>query len=307
MLQTTRHDDPDRAGRYGSEVLTAISHDDRQLLPGRSLADAGEFTHAVLHGLVTLRRLERDGQIHGAEDDGIALRHLLAVVETRLLPRLEGLRDALTRTHQDRHLGTYADLADAMGVARSTASTRAGALLARNPSEGEQWATGAPVPAPPLSLTAEEALTQVQPLLLALAAGTADREQALTAAALLRRLAAIAGARRGTLPSDTGDPWVDLMRRVERDGPQVCAAGDLRALVPGRDPQTWMPGYGLDSLPAQLPADDRALVLVYRGGAQAMSLPAAAKQGAAALSAAAETFLQLQRMSEQEKRLRTRD
>ncbi|MFG2919573.1 hypothetical protein ACGF0D_42740 [Kitasatospora sp. NPDC048298] len=293
MLQTVRHDDPGAGGRYSSEVLTVVGHDDRDLLPGADLSEAGEFTHAVLAGLVLLRRLETYGRIQGPDEDGAAVRHLLAALDTRLLPRLEGLRDALVRAHQEGELGTYAALADALGVARSTVSTRVAALLARGPGEGERWATGALAPVVPPVLSTADALTQVQPLLLALAAGTATRGQALEAAALLRLLAVRGGWSPGRELAASGDAWFDLMCAILRDGPQVRTAGDLRALVPGQTPEELLPGYGMDLMPAVLPDDSRVPVLVYRPGTPAMGLPAAARHGEGALRQAADIFLRL--------------
>jgi hypothetical protein len=54
-------------------------------------------------------------------------------VDRRLLPALQGIRDAAVRRHH--HLGgSHGQLARAMGVARSTAQTRTEALDARDPS-----------------------------------------------------------------------------------------------------------------------------------------------------------------------------
>ncbi|MFE3875877.1 hypothetical protein ACFXPX_15950 [Kitasatospora sp. NPDC059146] len=65
--------------------------------------------------------------------------------------------------------------------------------------------------------------------------------------------------------------------------------------MPDQQPEDWLPGYGLDPLAAELPEDDGAQVLVYRGGQPGMTLAAAAKRGPAAL-AAADRYLQLHRL-----------
>ncbi|MEV6810211.1 hypothetical protein [Streptomyces sp. NPDC051132] len=61
-------------------------------------------------------------------------------VEQRLLPRLEGIRDAAMRAHAASG-GSYGQLARALGVtARSTAQYRRQSLQDRMPSEWEIWA-----------------------------------------------------------------------------------------------------------------------------------------------------------------------
>ncbi|MFJ4674091.1 hypothetical protein [Kitasatospora purpeofusca] len=72
---------------------------------------------------------------------------------------------------------------------------------------------------------------------------------------------------------------------------KIFSAGPACALLPGRAPEDWLPGYGLDPLPAELPADDRSVLLVYRGGKPGMTLPYAAKRGAAA-----DRYLELHRL-----------
>lgn len=61
-------------------------------------------------------------------------------VDNRLLPRIEGIRDAAVRAHQDNG-GSLGELALAMDVARSTAQYRRDALRNSAPSTWEHWAT----------------------------------------------------------------------------------------------------------------------------------------------------------------------
>ncbi|MDQ1041789.1 hypothetical protein [Streptomyces sp. V4I2] len=60
-------------------------------------------------------------------------------LDNRLIRRLEGIRDAVVRSHA-RSGGTVQDLALAMDVSRSTAQYRREALLAAMPSTWERWA-----------------------------------------------------------------------------------------------------------------------------------------------------------------------
>lgn len=60
-------------------------------------------------------------------------------LDLRLIPRLEGIRDAVVRAHA-RSGGTVQDLAYAMDVARSTAQHRREVLTQAYPSDWERWA-----------------------------------------------------------------------------------------------------------------------------------------------------------------------
>ncbi|WP_433381509.1 hypothetical protein [Streptosporangium sp. CA-115845] len=107
------------------------------------LRDASEITHAAAWGLLLLARLESHPPVdeEETEDQQAALRGLIRALDQRILPRLEGLRDAAVRQHRDLE-GSHGQLAEAMGVARSTASTRVAALAEREISDGERWARG---------------------------------------------------------------------------------------------------------------------------------------------------------------------
>ena len=63
-------------------------------------------------------------------------------LSTRLIPRLQGIVDALVRAHYDAG-GTHGELARAMDVERSTAQTRGDKIRkTAPPSTWERWATG---------------------------------------------------------------------------------------------------------------------------------------------------------------------
>ncbi|MFB7076449.1 hypothetical protein [Streptomyces sp. NPDC056308] len=96
------------------------------VLSGRSLVGA------VLHGLAQLRA-------GGTSTEDLAT---TIVVTTGLLNRLEGVRDAAVRQHAAQG-GSYGALASSMdGVTRATAQYRRDALVKKDPSAMEQWATG---------------------------------------------------------------------------------------------------------------------------------------------------------------------
>ena len=63
-------------------------------------------------------------------------------ISTRLIPRLQGIVEALVRAHYDAG-GTHGELARAMDVERSTAQTRGDKIRkTAPPSTWERWATG---------------------------------------------------------------------------------------------------------------------------------------------------------------------
>lgn len=92
---------------------------------------------STLSALATLRSAAPDSpSVTSDEWD-----HYINDTERRLAPRLRGVRDALIRAHHASG-GSLGDLALAMDVPRSTAQSRRNAVLRRDPSIWEQWATG---------------------------------------------------------------------------------------------------------------------------------------------------------------------
>jgi hypothetical protein len=141
---TVEHREPIGAGPALTDFVVTVDQEELHALGEGAFgrADLGEFTHAVVWGLILLRTLERAGTYSGDVDDDRAHLHgLIRALERTLLPRLAGVRDAAVRWHSKLG-GSHGDLAAAMDVARSTAQSRVQALLDREPSEGEQWATG---------------------------------------------------------------------------------------------------------------------------------------------------------------------
>ncbi|GHC77910.1 hypothetical protein [Streptomyces flavofungini] len=100
-----------------------------------------EFTRTLEWALSLLRTLERNHRDRVPEDDLNRLHTLVRALDQRLIPALEGVRDAAVRRYRELG-GSYGSLAKAMGVPRSTAQTRSTALLGREPSAHERWASG---------------------------------------------------------------------------------------------------------------------------------------------------------------------
>jgi hypothetical protein len=128
---------------YLVHLQTTMTADEADEVGRQRLRDAGEITHAAAWGLLLLARLERQAPTGAEEieDRQAALRGLIRALDQRILPRLEGLRDAAVRWHRDLD-GSHGRLAEAMGVPRSTAQTRLTALQEREMTDGERWACG---------------------------------------------------------------------------------------------------------------------------------------------------------------------
>ncbi|MEU3084733.1 hypothetical protein ABZ697_31085 [Streptomyces albidoflavus] len=98
-----------------------------------------DWVHSALIAMAMLRT--------GCETAGPAeWQHAITDVDQHLLPRVQGIRDALIRAHADTG-GTVQALADAMAVARSTAQHRRQVVTRTSPSTWETWAkTDSPEP-----------------------------------------------------------------------------------------------------------------------------------------------------------------
>src|SRR5690606_26614576 len=97
-----------------------------------------DWFNTALTSLVALRTgQDRAGQPATTDTYYRAINDL----DNRLMPRMEGIRDAVIRAHHAAG-GSVGNLALAMDTARSTAQYRRDVLLASEPSSWERWATG---------------------------------------------------------------------------------------------------------------------------------------------------------------------
>ncbi|MFJ4917607.1 hypothetical protein [Streptomyces sp. NPDC088726] len=112
------------------DLTIPLSTVDAQAL-GEDVGQLAKRLGAVLHGLAQLRAGETS-----TEDLATTI-----VVTTGLLNRLEGVQEAAVRQHAAQG-GSYGALASSMGVTRATAQYRRDALVKKDPSEMEHWATG---------------------------------------------------------------------------------------------------------------------------------------------------------------------
>ncbi len=123
----------------GVDITISLRPEEVAALGGEAGVLADRFDTA-LWALVALRtgHTFRRG---GAEP--LSARDLYTVLvdlDTKLLPRLEGVRDAAIRRHKELG-GSVGDLALAMDAPRSTAQSRREALEKRGVSAWEDWAT----------------------------------------------------------------------------------------------------------------------------------------------------------------------
>ncbi|MEV3927051.1 hypothetical protein [Actinomadura coerulea] len=214
-LQTIERHDPETEGAPGLvDLVVTLTDEEAALLGGDEMA-AGEPAHLAAWALILLRTLERDGTFTSRyrekgdpDDDLAALRGLIVALDKTVLPRLNGIRDAAIRAHQDRG-GSYGQLAAAMNVARSTAQTRADALTAQEPSPYELWARGLgprpSAPAPEVVPAAAEYREIADRIHQALEADRARMDALLARHAELCD-ASIAAAKAYQAAAKTGDP-----------------------------------------------------------------------------------------------------
>jgi hypothetical protein len=116
----------------GTDIVIRLSPEDNQALQAEAALLADWFATA-LRALVGLRT----GQ-DGSGPDGLWY-WTVNDLDNRLLPRLEGIRDAAIRTWAEAG-GTYGQLALAMDAPRSTAQSRRDKITEREPSFWESWA-----------------------------------------------------------------------------------------------------------------------------------------------------------------------
>lgn len=133
----------DAAHRHGLDITIAMTAAEADALAGEGVRLTDWLTSA-LAAIVALRT----GHIAGDPEQGTPGKDFWAQIindlESRLHPRLQGVRDAAIRAHVDNH-ASYADLATAMGAQRSTAQRRRDKVTGAAPSGWETWAA---TPAP---------------------------------------------------------------------------------------------------------------------------------------------------------------
>jgi hypothetical protein len=133
---TFRHGDDARMG--GLDITVSLTPTQAKAL-GAEAGTLMDWMHTALWAMALLRSgrsAEGRPYIAGPNDWHTAVNDL----EHRLIPRLDGIRDAVVRAHANSG-GSVGDLALAMDVSRSTAQYRRETLLGKAPSAFETWAT----------------------------------------------------------------------------------------------------------------------------------------------------------------------
>ncbi|CAL9677801.1 hypothetical protein SUDANB105_08112 (plasmid) [Streptomyces sp. enrichment culture] len=118
----------------GGDIVISLTPEQTQKL-GMDASMLADWFHSALWALATLRTVNPAECTVSAS----SWHTMINDVEHRLLPRLEGIRDALVRAH-DSSGGSVNDLALAMDVPRSTAQYRRDVLRRSQKSTWEDWA-----------------------------------------------------------------------------------------------------------------------------------------------------------------------
>lgn len=132
----------------GTDVVISLTAAESKAL-GMELGTLADWFHSALWAMAILRTGHVSGNPHAPHTDGRTDHPatpgdwytVINDLDHRLLPRIEGIRDAAVRAHADCG-GSVGDLALAMDVARSTAQYRREVLQRSTPSTWETWATG---------------------------------------------------------------------------------------------------------------------------------------------------------------------
>ncbi|GHB75760.1 hypothetical protein GCM10010331_74490 [Streptomyces xanthochromogenes] len=126
---------PARQSRLGGgDIVISLTPEQSQKL-GPDADMLADWFHSALWALATLRSAAPADQAVSPN----SWHTMINDVDHRLLPRLEGIRDALIRAHAASG-GSVGDLALAMDVARSTAQYRREVLHNSAPGTFEKWA-----------------------------------------------------------------------------------------------------------------------------------------------------------------------
>lgn len=127
----------DDARMKGVDITISLTPAQAKAIGGEAGTMADWF-HSALWAMATLRtgrNAAGEPYFAGPNDWYTPINDL----DNRLIPRLEGIRDAVVRAHA-RSGGTVQDLALAMDVVRSTAQHRREVLTRAMPSGWESWA-----------------------------------------------------------------------------------------------------------------------------------------------------------------------
>lgn len=123
--------------RDGGRAYTVTLNAEQVAALGADADMLADYLDSTMWALAMLRtgHAGEDHEAPSVADWGIVVNHL----DTRLTPRIAGIRDAAIRAHAEAG-GTHGELATSMDVPRSTAQARRDALTARTPSGWERWA-----------------------------------------------------------------------------------------------------------------------------------------------------------------------
>lgn len=128
---------PDAEQGSAVDIVISLTAGEAEAL-GPEAATLADWFDTALWALVLLRK----GRTDDTPTPGVAdWRTAINDLDHRLLPRIEGIRDAVVRAH-DENGGSVGELALAMDVARSTAQYRRDALRNAEPGVWERWARG---------------------------------------------------------------------------------------------------------------------------------------------------------------------
>ncbi|RAJ32851.1 hypothetical protein K353_05849 [Kitasatospora sp. SolWspMP-SS2h] len=165
-----------------------------------AVLDLAQDVATVLHGLALLRAGGTDPAAHA---------DVAAALDRRLIPRLEGIRDAAIRAHRAAG-GSTGDVAQALGVSRSTAQYKRDTLRHTEPSSWEDWAVQGLRTARTEPTTKDTTMTTTVP-------AYADAPHEDVEARTLHRLRGHLPDQGRTSPAARADAWSEVDRILGRE------------------------------------------------------------------------------------------
>lgn len=121
----------------GQDIVISLTEEDWKVLG--HVGDMVDHLDTALWALIMLRT-GRNPHSPTGEVQNSDWYTVINDLDHRLIPRLEGIRDAAVRAHHAAG-GSLGQLANAMDAGKSTAQYRRDAVLGRTPTLFEKWAT----------------------------------------------------------------------------------------------------------------------------------------------------------------------
>ncbi|MFD3716267.1 hypothetical protein [Streptomyces sp. NPDC058677] len=139
-MESTSYRYGDNARQGGMDIVLSLTPDEVTALGIEGASELADWFDSALYALALLRNGHSSRPTGEKRDITKAdLQILVTDLDKNLLPRLQGIRDAVIRLHKHNG-GSLNDLATAMDVPKSTAQSRRNAVTNTPVANWEAWA-----------------------------------------------------------------------------------------------------------------------------------------------------------------------